>query len=73
MARRPRAIIDIVHDHDRQLEAIRAAELRRMNERAARSIANNAAVISSGAIDNATKAVRPVLAANAQRQRKGWR
>jgi hypothetical protein len=36
MTRRPRAIIDIVLDHDRQLEAIRVAELRHMDEHGSR-------------------------------------
>jgi hypothetical protein len=73
MARRPRAIIDIVHDHDRHLEAIRAAELRQMHDQASRQATQVAGTLTAGARRNAFGGIFPFMVAQAQRQRRGRR
>jgi hypothetical protein len=59
MPRKSRSNIDIVTDivrhADRQREATRAWERRRMNELAARGLLNNAAVLERGITENAAR------------------
>jgi hypothetical protein len=78
MARKPRKsnieiMADIVRQSDRQREATRAATRNHMNKMAARRLLNNAAILHNGITENAARGILPVLAANAQRQRRGRR
>jgi len=72
MARKPRLTIDVVLDHDRQLAALRAANLRRMHEQSSRQGMQVAGVLAAGAVRNAASGVLPLLVAQ-PRQHRGRR
>lgn len=70
MARKPKSSIDIVLDHDRQLAALRAAELRRMHQHASRMALDMASVFATGAGRNAFSGILPVLMAQPRQRRR---
>lgn len=72
-AQKHRSIFDVVYAVNLGRLASQERDFQRMNSMAVRSVAQNATVITAGAVRNAASGLLPFIGAKDQRKRRGRR